>query len=250
MASKIFDDSPVEPAHPTIVQMHDDLVSLYRVIKKDYQSGIDQAFDHVSRQIGFIVTTTIPWIIEVEDRPRARKMKVGAQHLSGTLFEKAMSRVMEGLLKDSNPLPARVYRIYLVWHEALKLRLKTDWMEPAHFRTEWMEPAHFTRDPRSVLVQRVQASAVKPEVMEPAHWFDPGTRLDAEEQVLLSVIDEVYPELRLAERVATIRQQRVEQWPGIREPAHFQRPPTGIDWERLPREALAELAQVSRRYGF
>lgn len=243
MASKVFD--PVEPAHPTIVKLHDDLVSLYRVIREEYQDRIDDAFDRVSQQIGFIVTTTVPWVVEVADKGHKRGMKVGAKHLSGTLFERELTRALEGILKDSNPLPAGNFRVYLLWHEALKLRLRTEWMEPAHFRTEWMEPAHFTRDPRWAL-QRPQA--VKPEVMEPAHWFDPGTRLDAEERVVLSVIDEVYPELRLADRVATVRGQQLERWPGIREPAHFRAP--DFDWEKLPREALEELGAVLRRYGF
>jgi len=40
---------------------------------------------------------------------------------------------------------------------------------------------------------------------EPAHWFDPGTIIAAEEGVLITAIDEVYPELRLADRISHYR---------------------------------------------
>jgi hypothetical protein len=60
-----------------------------------------------------------------------------------------------------------------------------------------------------------------PEVQEPAHWFDAGIALAKEEEILIPAIDEVYPELKLAERIALGRQERRFRIPGIREPAHF-----------------------------
>jgi hypothetical protein len=58
--------------------------------------------------------------------------------------------------------------------------------------------------------------------MEPAHWFDPGRAIAFEEAALISVIDEVYPELRLVDRVAAYRQvARKAVLPEVMEPAHF-----------------------------
>lgn len=100
--------------------------------------------------------------------------------------------------------------------------------------------------------------------MEPVHWLDPRTALESEEAIQISVIDEIYPELRLADRVIASRQlgrQKVwpeaaepahvqrQVWPGVREPAHFQKLEEMIPPEKLP-QFLSELAAVLRRYGF
>lgn len=64
-----------------------------------------------------------------------------------------------------------------------------------------MEPAHF-RELR--LAERAPYEIIR-ESHEPAHWLDPRIALAAEETVLISAIDAVYPELRLAERVRQYR---------------------------------------------
>ena len=50
------------------------------------------------------------------------------------------------------------------------------------------------------MVQK-EIAAVIPGVREPVHWFDPGLKLPVEELILVSVIDEVYPELRLVDKI-------------------------------------------------
>ena len=68
-ASKpVYEDAKfhVEPAHPGVIKLHDDLIDIYRVIRDRYQSAIDQAFDDVSRQIGFVIMTTLPVTLKVE----------------------------------------------------------------------------------------------------------------------------------------------------------------------------------------
>lgn len=81
--------------------------------------------------------------------------------------------------------------------------------------------------------------------LEPAHWFDPGQIIAGEEKVLISALDEVYPELRLGDRVAATRAEIVG--PGVREPAHFRRP--GQLESSKAAEVLAEMASVLRRFG-
>ncbi len=213
---------PVEPAHPMVVELHDTLIAIYKLIREKYQARIDAAFDEVSRQVGFVVTTTVPVEIEVGNDGKVKGVTAAADNLKGTLFEKIASVV------GTDAIPGKVaagkYRIYLLWYPALKLRLKTDFMEPAHF-TGVLEPAHpstgggifasLQSDLASRFVGRV------PSFGEPVHWFDPGFAIASEEAVLINAIDEVYPELRLAERVSVARQIGRGIGPGVREPAHF-----------------------------
>ena len=55
----------VEPAHPALVKQYEDLITIYRVIREHLQGRIDVAFDRVSREIGFVVTTTLPVTLEI-----------------------------------------------------------------------------------------------------------------------------------------------------------------------------------------
>jgi len=85
----------VEPAHPGIVQLLDDLVSLYTVIRDEYQVQLDAAFDRVSRQIGFVVTTTIPVVFEIAEGGRLKNIKMGAENLNDTLFQRELTAVFK-----------------------------------------------------------------------------------------------------------------------------------------------------------
>jgi hypothetical protein len=59
------------------------------------------------------------------------------------------------------------------------------------------------------------------EWQEPAHWFDPGIAIAVEELVLIEAIDRVYPELRLVDRVAFVREAlRKRVRPEVVEPVH------------------------------
>ena len=206
-----------EPAHPGVIKLHEDLVAIYRAIQ-DKQGKLDAAFDRISRQIGFVVLTAVPVTLRMEAKKGT--VSVATENLKGTLFE-------TDLLKEVESLPGAVrstvgdgeYKLYLIWHEALKLKLQTDWMEPAHLSRipQGLLEAGLLRGSRAL-------TALGPGVPEPAHWFDPGFRLELEEVLAISAIDQVYPDLRLTERIKAARQvSPAALMPGIREPAHFRR---------------------------
>jgi hypothetical protein len=217
-----------------IVQLHDDLVAIYTLIRDRYQKKIDEVFDKVSRQVGYVVTTTIPVAFEVGKNNRVLNVTLGAKHLNKTLFERELSTTMKKMKND--PLPSKVtagsYSIYLIWHEALKLK----------FRTEWMEPAHFFRPKPPILV--------KPEVMEPAHWFDIKVDFAVDEKVIVTVLDEVYPDLKLIDRMVNYRRELYPPVsPDVKEPAHYRRQDFVLPREQT-HDVLRELASVLRRYGY
>jgi hypothetical protein len=214
----------VEPAHPVIVQQFDDLVDLYRFIRKQFQERIDTVFDGASRQIGFVVATTLPVTIQVGAEGKIEKVAFSAKNLEGTLFQREFAPIFEKMAGgQAGKVKAGDYTLHLLWYEALKLKLKADWMEPAHFQRIRIRP--------EILEQL--AIKVPPEVQEPAHWFDAGIALAKEEEILISAIDEVYPELKLAERIALGRQEGRLRIPGIREPAHFRELLEGIIESRV-----------------
>jgi hypothetical protein len=237
----------VEPAHPVLVEYHDQLRALYQFIREAYQPEIDAMFDRVSREIGFVVTTTAPVTMNVAD---GRIKRVGISEkspLAGTIFEKGLAKVFRAMSAGEVPLKkAGTYEFYLIWHDALKLKLRMDWVEPAHYPfARRLEPYRLSQ---RRLVDRQQIDVVW-ESHEPAHWFDPGVAIEAEEAVVISVIDEVYPELRLIDRLMTFRKfdRRVVP-PEVQEPAHFRIPE---DLRTLATgDVLAELAEVLRRYGY
>ena len=279
-----------EPAHSMVIRHHDDLVAIHRVIRDAFQARIDEAFDRVSRQIGWVVAMTLP-VTLVAAKGKVRSFDLGGPQFKGTLFEKETAPILAEIAKagfppleagepldgpsaaDPTPQPALVgYDFRLIWARALRVRLRTEWLEPAHFKP-WLEPAHIRRP-----------------WIEPAHWvLDPHPdpwRLHPEfeawrERVLIAVLDEVYPELQLAARVAdlkaAIRVREVPVGPGVREPAHaadlarrldprameeivravrrqvppeVEEPAHLIDWRRrLTPELVQELDAVLKKYG-
>lgn len=199
----------VEPAHPGVLQLLDDLVSIYTVIRDQYQTQLDQAFDRVSRQIGFVVTTTLPVVFEIAEGSKLSGIRMGAEHLKDTLFDRELSLVFAN---NPDPVPWRVaaghYQLYLLWHTALRLKLGTAWLEPAHPPYSQLE------------ARQLQAGRIPPEVLEPAHWFDAGVAIAVSDRVLIEAIDTVYTDLRLADRVALTRKL---VRPEVLEPAHFRK---------------------------
>ena len=199
-----------EPAHPGIIKLHDDLVAILVLIRDKYQSAIDKAFDAVSRQIGFVVTTTLPVVIEVAQGGKISAVKMGAANLQGTIFERGFGEVLGPLTGQQIPSVAPgAYKLHLIWLGALKLRLPCDWCEPAH------------------LVGAAQVRPVSSGALfdfgpiEPAQWFDPGLMVSVEDAVLIQALDEVYPQLKLVERIGQIRAAiRTRVGPHILEPVH------------------------------
>lgn len=238
----------VEPAHPAVIKFQDDLVAIYSAIRERYQSQIDDAFSEVARRTGFVVTTTLPVVLKVaEGRTR---VEMGGENLRGTLFEEAMLKLLEPLTKEPTAkLAAGDYPFYLIWLDALKLKLRTDWIEPAH---------RLPLDRSLVARQKFGWG-----VYEPAHWFDPRLEIDVRDALIINAIDQVYPELRLMDRVEAargavigagirpigpgIREPAHLFGPGVREPAHFRRFLQELDPRTLDR--LIEVMQEFRRGG-
>jgi hypothetical protein len=220
----------VEPAHPAIIERYADLVAIYTLIRDKYQKKIDQVFDHAAKMIGFVVATTIPVVFELDEK--SFQLKMGAEHLQGTLFEQGFSKVLNAdVLPAFKGIRPGTYSLYLVWFEALRLKLRTDWLEPVHFQRAWLQDI---LKQAGVEQEAVAAAAVRPEVREPAHWFDPGMIMEVEDAMLISAIDEIYPELRLADRVASFRQAFLRIPPEVQEPAHFR---------QIEQQAIKEVQQ-------
>lgn len=235
-----------EPAHPGVIKLYDDLVNIFKIIREAYQEKIDATFDQVSRQIGFVVTTTLPITLNVTDKEV--KVALVGENLQGTLFEDAFLNVLGDLPQHvQGKVASGRYKLYLIWYDALKLKLHTDWMEPAHLH--WLEPAHVAqRLGETQTAQAVQHTAViGPGIHEPAHWFNPAFTLAVEEALAISAIDQVYPELRLVERVQAARQtpRFVAISPGIREPAHYRQILESFDPQTL--EKVVEIIQAIRQ---
>jgi hypothetical protein len=204
----------VEPAHPYVIRFQDDLIRIYTLIRDRYQRRIDEAFTDVARRTGFVITSTLPVVFKVDEE--TVQMEMGAENLIGTLFESAMVEVLKPISDDlTGKLAVGEYQLYLIWYDALKLKLRTDWMEPAHWR-------------RAEQISMVQ---VKPGwgVREPAHWFDSRLEIDLRDALVINAIDQVYPDLKLMDRVAVARGTSISAeaarkiGPGIHEPAHFRK---------------------------
>lgn len=202
-----------EPAHPGVIRLYDELIQIYREMREQ-QKKIDAAFDRVAAQIGFVVTTTLPVRVEIGEGGVVKSAHLDGEALRGTLFEKEVAPFVAGLKERKfTGVPAGTFRFYLIWYDALRLKLRRDWMEPAHVLQGLLS---------SFVGQTVtQTALVRPEVREPAHWFDPGVALAIEDAVVISAIDEVYPELHLAERIAADRLAIRRIRPEVMEPAHF-----------------------------
>ena len=86
----------------------------------------------------------------------------------------------------------------------------------------WLEPAQ----PGTVLGTgdlQVQAFKRPPGTQEPAHFLDATIQLTAEDTIVIAAIDQVYPELRLAERIAAARTatRSVRVNPNVQERVQF-----------------------------
>ena len=229
----------MEPAHPGIIKQYEDLLSIYRVIKEKYQKAIDSAFDSVSRKIGFVVTTTIPIVVEIGEKGNVANLIIGGDNLRGTLFESELQNALSKIKETPIKASAGKYCLYAIWFDALKLKLKTDWMEPAHFKKPTLTTPALTAAIHGSTI------AVRPEVMEPAHWFDPQVILQPEEAVLISVMDEVYPELNLASRISAIREKVRVVRPEVMEPAHFR---LSEQLKDNPAELLKAVKELLEKY--
>ena len=113
------------------------------------------------------------------------------------------------------------------------------WMEPVHPHTPWMEPVHYPGcrpwlEPAHPVFQTAadlkKAGEAKTfEHTEPVQYLNRVNQIIQEKSILVSAIDEVYPELKLGERLnkaqyamsPTLPLPPPRAWPGVREPAHM-----------------------------
>lgn len=233
----------VEPAHPAVVKQFEDLILIYRALRERFQEPIDQAFDRVSREIGFVVTTTIPAVLEIPKEGQEVRWSV-SEALKGSMFEKALTEVLKPDPAPWKGVSAGSYRLYILWHDALRLKLRKDWLEPAHFlRPDILRQA-------TTATAASAAAQVRWEVQEPAHWFHPAATIPIEDQIVIAAIDEVYGDLRLAERIAQTRLMLRCVRPEVMEPAHI-RPEVMEPAHPSARPgadlAVQEIAQLLRR---
>jgi hypothetical protein len=215
MADNVF-RRPVwwlEPAHPGLIQQLSDVVSIYQAIREQLQPLIDKAFDDVSRQIGFVVATTIPVTVAVDDRGSVASVTVGDTQFKGTLFERELSQAFAPLVGHNvGAAHAGSYPLYAIWQPALSLVLQHHWLEPAH-------PGVATAAAPSLHAEAFQRA---PGVREPAHFLDAAFQLNPEDTIVIAAIDKVYPELQLAQRIAGARTvtRSAAVSPHVLEPAH------------------------------
>lgn len=224
---------PPEPAHTSVVRHFEDLVAILKYLRK-FQLEIDEAFDAVASQIGFVFTTTLPVTLEVGDEGNIGEVSLLGEHLKGTLFhERLLEKVLQPKLKEfpggrENHLRKGTYQFYVIWHDALRLKLGSITFrpppEPAHFHTgaeaERLafrpppEPAHpsFGGELAGGLLGSLAGrlsglgGIIFRPPPEPAHWFDRGSLISELDQVLIVALDEVYPELKLLDRINSARQ--------------------------------------------
>lgn len=260
----------VEPAHPAVHVFQNILKILYTRIRDKYQDIIDNSFDQASRQIGFVVATTLPVLVTVSAMGKIKRLSFGAEYLKETVFEKEFSSVFKSISSgDEFPIKqAGEYRLYFLWFKALKLKMRADWIEPAHHKLplrcnrwelarspsiDWIEPAHppLQWGKRCVewefgyphWLDWVEPAHVMPDVIDPRDKIEPSLE-PWREKVVIAVIDEVYPELRLIERLSKLNEiERRRVRPEVIEPAHFK--DTG---RVLPQKALAEIEAIVRLY--
>jgi hypothetical protein len=138
-------------------------------------------------------------------------------------------------------------------------------MEPVHFPgcRPWLEPAHPVFQTAADLKKAGEAKTEEVkrfEHTEPVQYLNSVNQIIQERSILVSAIDEVYPELKLGERLNKAqyamsptlpRPPPRAVWPGVREPAHMM---AATQWASGPqpqpwRQAMSEIAQVLERYG-
>ena len=210
---------PQEPIHPVTIKYREDVREIYRVLKAKYQEKINAAFDRAARQIGFVVASTLPCRIEVADG-KVKTVSLNAVNLKETIFERELMPVLKSFNDEKlSTISDGSYDIYLLWTSALMVILEYYWMEPAQFLKNYLgsliSPTTNYQTPSAATMPQIVAEAT-----EPAHWFEPGVKISSNEAILLSVIDEVYPELHLSERIAKIKTKIVKVGSEVKEPAH------------------------------
>lgn len=253
-----------EPAQAMVVEERSDLVKIYAAVREKCQANIDEAFDRVSRDVGYVVTTGIPVDIVLEEG-KVKSVRMGAENLKGTIFEREMTKALGPLSDDPYPIikpKSKTYRVLVFWKEALMINkvnvVDQGVIEPAQFdpssaRVMWRvlpEPAQNNLR-RPILVRKPPP--------EPAHMVKDilsefgGQIAPWKEQVLVSAIDEVYPELNFAQRLANSKANVAladeSELRNVRQEPVQMAPEQGGQSE-LTRAVLTDMAAVLRKHGY
>ena len=93
-----------EPAHPGRVKQYEDLINIYKGSAASFRTESIEPSDSVSRDIGFVVSTTLP--VSPISRKAGRPVDV-AEPLKGSLFETAILEAVNG---SRRPTPGKAYR--------------------------------------------------------------------------------------------------------------------------------------------
>lgn len=225
------------------VKTYDYLRTLYGFFR-ERQEEIDNTFDSVSQSIGLVITTTLP-IQVVLSNGKINSISIGTSQLMNTLFEQKFSTFLQTFKTLSSDqlstVPDGNYSLYLIWLDALSLRIRSDFMEPVNSRRSTSRSSsNFPSSFRSV----------PPVVEEPVHWIDVGLSIDLSETIQISAIDEIYPELKLADRIILARQiSRISISSETSRSTNLRNIEETIPQERLP-QFLDDMASLLRRYGY
>jgi hypothetical protein len=243
MADDIIFRPPPEPAHVSIVRQYEDLVAILKYIREEGQGVIDQGFDRVSSQIGFVVAASLPVTVEVAETGKIKQLTMREEHLKGTLFDKEllpplMEHLEAPIMRRSDvPVGEGAFDIYLLWFDALKLKLGSISIFRPHLPIQELAPLSTARTmfaeelariwpgygPRRPIQELAPLSTARTALsaelagigaggrsphpyQEPPHWFDSRIQITQREQALIVALDEVYPELHLVERINACRQ--------------------------------------------
>jgi hypothetical protein len=189
-----------EPAHPGLVQHYGDLLALYGAIREKLQPQIDKAFDDVARSIGFVVAVTLPVAVTVDDKGGVTGVAIGGEQFKGTLFDRELTHAFAPLV--GHPIAgvgAGTYNIYAFWQAALTLLLQHHALGQAPSGSATASGAPKPATPEPAPWYRA------PGIREPAHFLDARIQVAPDDSVLISAIDQAYPELRLHERISAAR---------------------------------------------
>jgi len=193
----------MEPAQ--FIQEIDDLASLYAEIRDTYQTKIDEAFDQVSRKIGFVVLTSLPVTFSVDENGGICGIEMSAKNMKGTIFEAVkdvlapMSKVRKLESKSTKKAIAKGdYQVLIIWKAGLKAIL-------ASLPILRGEPAHppYSYDAEAARYAMLRAHQ---EPAHPPYYFDPMATQESEYwRSTIAVIDRMYPELNLGAQIAAAK---------------------------------------------
>ena len=125
--------SHVEPVQHATLKLHEYLSRIYQYLK-GHQKEIDRVFDSTSEKMGVVLTTSLLSEMQVVDKKIKAFKTVIPQGYKPTMYHEAMDKLLAGMHGTAlEEVADGQHPLYVFWHEALKAKLKTSWIEPAHY---------------------------------------------------------------------------------------------------------------------